>query len=374
MKKIRYFELCSGIGAFHSAFDIVGGFKCVGWCEFDPVPQLAYRTLYNTKNEVFFNDARTLNPADIPPFDILVGGIPCQSWSAAGLRKGFADERGQLFFDFARILEARKPPLFIIENVPALLSADSGNAYHTILSKIHELGYHAEWQIIDGSAYLPQARKRVFLVGYLDERCAREIFPIGIESKKAVSELTDHAPQGARVYGSDKSAITQTASSGGGHGGFYFVDMNDNSKTTDIARCITARQDSGISKHKGEHSAVFFDYNGVYPIINPDRETVRQNGRRVKNDGEPAFCCTLQDRHGIIHKGRIRRLHPKEVWRLFGFRDEQYETVAKAVNYSDAKLYKLAGNSIMVPVLVDVLTRIKEVFYKYNLFESGENE
>ena len=370
---IRYFELCAGIGAPRIAADMVGGYECVGWCEIDPIAQIGYRALHGER-EVFFNDARTLDPAAIPPFDILIGGIPCQSWSSAGRHGGFNDERGQLFFDYARILEKRHPPMFIIENVPALLSADSGNAYHIMLSKIHELGYDAEWQIVDGSAYLPQARKRLFLVGYLNKaKCAGEIFPIGIESKKAVCELTDHNPQGARVYDAGKSAITQTASAGGGHGGFYFVDLNADSKLTDNARCITTRQDSGISHHKGEHSGVFLEYDGVYPIINPDREKVRQNGRRIKNNGEPAFCCTVMDRHGIIHKGRIRKLLPIECWRLFGFSDEQYEKVAKALNYSDAKLYKLAGNSIMVPVLVELLTKIKEVAKKYNLFESEES-
>ncbi|MEG1551272.1 MAG: DNA cytosine methyltransferase, partial [Oscillospiraceae bacterium] len=78
MRDIRYFDYCSGIGAFRSAFDIVGGFKCVAWCECDKTAQTAYKALYNTENEVFFEDARTINPEDIPPFDLLVGGIPCQ--------------------------------------------------------------------------------------------------------------------------------------------------------------------------------------------------------------------------------------------------------------------------------------------------------
>ena len=137
------------------------------------------------------------------------------------------------------------------------------------------MGYLCEWQCIDGAAYLPQTRKRVFLVGYLDPRCAGEILPIERKGGKALSELTDHQPQGKRVYDAGGAAITQTASCGGfgGKTGLYLVDYNENSKFTDTARCITARQDSGMSHHKGEHSAVFFEYDGVYPVINPDRET-----------------------------------------------------------------------------------------------------
>ena len=99
------------------------------------------------------------------------------------------------------------------------------------------------------------------------------------------------------------------------------MDYNENSKFTDTARCITARQDSGMSHHKGEHSAVFFEYDGVYPVINPDRETVRQNGPRFRPNGAPSYCLTVVDRHGIFHRGWIRKLHPQECFRLMGFSD-----------------------------------------------------
>lgn len=147
----------------------------------------------------------------------------------------------------------------------------------------------------------------------------------------------------------------------------YFVDMNADSKITDTARCITARQDSGISKHKGEHSAVFFEYDGVYPVINPDRETIRQNGPRIRPNGAPAHCLTVVDRHGILHNGWIRRLHPQECFRLMGFSDAQFYKLRDELGLSDSKLYKLAGNSIIVPVLTDILSRLKAVNEKYKI-------
>jgi DNA (cytosine-5)-methyltransferase 1 len=366
---IRFLDYCSGIGAFRQGLQNAGGFECVGYCECDPTAVAAYRALYDTKNEVYFNDARILNPQDIPPFDMLVGGIPCQSWSQAGRRKGFDDERGQLFYDFARILEERQPPLFIIENVPALTTADSCRAYHTILGKIHELGYDAEWQIIDGTAYLPHKRKRLFLVGFLDRRLSCKIFPITETDTAPLKQIFGGSSQGTRVYDVSGASCTITAQGGegGSKTGMYFIDMNSEPKITDEARCITSRQDSGISKHKGEHSGVLIEDDGTYPILSPDREKVRQQGRRIRENGAPAFCITVSDRHGVVHKGRVRRLMPQECWLLMGFTDKQFETVS-SLGFGDGKLYKLAGNSIMVPVVTAVGLRIKVACEEIGLF------
>ena len=189
------------------------------------------------------------------------------------------------------------------------------------------------------------------------------------------------------MYSTSGTAVTQCSGSGGmgGRTGLYLVDYNENPQITETARCITARQNSGMSHHKGEHSAVFVDMNenlqitenarclnrrmdlgitngthkgersGVLEeapraIINPFKETTRQNGRRIKNPDEPMFTITVTDRHGVVHRGRIRRLMPVECWRLQGFEKAQFEKVA-ATGMSDAQLYKQAGNSITVAVV-----------------------
>lgn len=393
-----------GMSAFRTAAEQLGGFSFVGYCDNDPTAVAAYRTLYQTEGEYFCDDARAVNTDEIPDFDLLVGGFPCVAFSAAGARKAFDDPRGTLFFELARILAAKHPAFFVFENVPPIRTICKGQVFTAILSELSRLGYLCEWQCIDGAAYLPQSRKRVFLVGYLDPRCAGEILPVERKSGKALSELTDHQAQGKRVYDTNGAAITQTiegslksrqtfwreeeqrserafrrkaetsdtklATTSGGFGGktgLYLVDYNENSKFTDTARCITARQDSGMSHRKGEHSAVFFEYDGVYPIINPDRETIRQNGPRIRPNGAPAHCLTVVDRHGILHHGWIRRLHPQECFRLMGFSDEQFFKLRTELGLSDSKLYKLAGNSIMVPVLVDILSRLKAVNKKYEI-------
>lgn len=366
---IRVMDMFCGISAFRSAAEKIGGFEFVGYCECDPTAIAAYRTLYQTEGEYFCNDARAINTDELPDFDLLVGGFPCQPFSTCGARRHFEDKRGLLFFELARILEAKKPAYFLFENVPPIRSICEGKVFTAILSEISRLGYCCEWQCIDGRAYVPQSRNRVFIAGYLDSRCAGQILPLRGKIAAAVAELTSHRTQGERVYDSGGSAVTQTATGGGfgGKTGMYFIDMNDNAKMTDVARCITTRQDSGIGKHKGEKSGVFVEYDGVYPVINPDRETVRQNGPRIRPNGAPAFCLTVVDRHGVIHHGRIRRLVPKECFRLMGSEDSQFFKLQDELHLSDAKLYKLAGNSIIVPVLVDIMTNIKQVNAKYGI-------
>ena len=366
---IRGLDMFCGMSAFRSAAEQIGGFEFVGYCDIDPTAIAVYRVLYDTEGEIYYDNARTINTNEIPDFDLLVGGFPCQPFSACGAHRCFEDERGTLFFELTRVLEAKRPAYFVFENVPPIRTIQGGAVFTAILSEISRLGYVCEWQCIDGASYLPQSRKRVFLVGYFDTRCAGEILPIERKVITSLSELTDRMPQGKRVYDANGAAITQTAICGGfgGKTGLYLVDMNEGSKFTENARCITARQDSGISKHKGEHSAVFVEEDGVYPVINPDRERIWQKGPRIRPNGVPSYCLTVVDRHGIIRKGRIRRLVPQECFRLMGFTDDQFFKIKKELGLSDSKLYKLAGNSIMVPILVDILSRIKKVNEKYNI-------
>lgn len=141
--------------------------------------------------------------------------------------------------------------------------------------------------------------------------------------------------------------------------GYFFIDMNEDAKLTDTARCITARQDSGISKHKGEHSGAFIE-SAPRAVLTPEKETVRQQGRRIKKPNEPMFTLTVQDRHGIVRYGRVRKLTPKECWRLQGFTDEQFNK-AQATGLKDGRLYKMAGNAVSVPVISALGQKIKEI-------------
>ena len=398
---IRYFEAFAGIGAFRSAFEKVGGFQCVGWCEIDRFAQKAYRALYDTGGEAFYEDITKIDYGCMPDFDLLVGGPCCQSFSVAGRRLAFEDDRGNLFFDYIRILENKRPKYFIAENVPNLLGISQGECFRIILEKISELGYSICWRVLNSAGFgIPQSRRRLFIVGYLGERCTAEILSFGRSDTKNVKERKLEqligGSQGSRVYDPNGLASTQCSGSGGmgGKTGLYFIDMNPDPQMTDTARCITARQDSGVSNHKGEHSAVFVDMNenpqitdnarclntrmdlgitngahkgersgvleeGPRAIINPFKETTRQNGRRIKEPNEPMFTLTVTDRHGIVHRGRVRRLMPLECWKLQSFGKDQFNKVA-ATGMSDAQLYKQAGNSITVAVIEKIAQNLLE--------------
>lgn len=339
----------------------------IGHCEIDKRTNMAYCAIYDTEGEYYCDDARTINPDEIPDFDLLCAGFPCQSFSVAGKRLGFEDTRGTLFFEVARLLAAKRPAFFLLENVPGLLSHDGGKTLETIYAALIEMGYHFEWCVHNSRYFgVPQQRRRLYIVGYLDPRCAGQIFPLSGGNAAHLRQLIGGA-QGQRVYDPNGVACTQAATSGGwgGKTGLYFIDMNADPVVTDVARCITARQDSGVSKHRGEHSAVLIE-DAPRAILTPDREKVRQQGRRIKEPDEPMFTITAQDRHGILHKGRIRKLMPIECWRLQGYADEQFNKAA-ALGLKDGHLYKMAGNSVSVPVISAIGQKIKAVNEKYEI-------
>ena len=262
---IRFFDMFAGIGGFRSGLEAVGGFECIGHCEIDKYANQAYNAIYKPKGELYFEDARTIDPNDLPELDLICAGFPCQSFSVAGKRLGFADDtRGTLFFEVARIAEAKRPAYLLLENVPGLLSHDAGRTLTTIFSTLVELGYDLEWCVYNSANFgVPQQRRRLYIVASLGRRSTGRIFPLACGNAENLNELIS-GPQGQRVYDPSGVACTQCAGSGdwGGKTGLYFIDMNPDPIITDTARCIMARQDSGVSNHRGEHSAVLVNrYN-----------------------------------------------------------------------------------------------------------------
>ena len=177
----------AGIGGFSSGLEAIGGFECVGYCEIDKYAKQAYDAIYDTGGELYFDDARKIVPEQLPDFDLLVGGFPCQSFSIAGARKGFSDTRGTLFFEIARIAAFKKPKYLFLENVPGLLNHDEGKTFETILRTLDGLGYNVCWQVLNSKNFgVPQSRNRVFIIGYLRGQCAGEVLSFTQTSGKAL--------------------------------------------------------------------------------------------------------------------------------------------------------------------------------------------
>lgn len=152
----------AGIGGFRSGLSKFGDFFMpIGFCEIDPYARRAYEAIYDTKGELFFEDARKIVPEELPDIDLICGGFPCQSFSIAGKRGGFEDARGTLFFEIARIARVKRPKYLLLENVPGLLSHDGGRTFATILGTLSELGYHT----LSSAESKDNPKKMLFNVG-----------------------------------------------------------------------------------------------------------------------------------------------------------------------------------------------------------------
>ncbi|EAF1403406.1 DNA (cytosine-5-)-methyltransferase [Listeria monocytogenes] len=400
-----FVDLFAGVGGFRLGME-AAGHKCVGYVEIDKYARTSYNAIHQTEGEFKGHDITSISDdviRSIGRVDIITGGFPCQAFSVAGKRRGFEDTRGTLFFEIMRWATVLKPETLFLENVPGLLSHDEGITFETILRKMDEAGYDAEWDCLNACHFgVPQSRERIFLVGHSRKGRRRKVFPIercneqaNLERINKINRINNHLQV---LFRHSEEA-------------FSFVQ-----KTT----CI--------------------------PVLSPEREEKRQNGRRFKTQGEPVFTITAQDRHGIIVSGElegtgreqsnrvysekglaptlttmqgggqepkvllvreatkkgyveaakydginlsmpesetrrgrvakqmtstldtgcqqgvvveeicIRKLTPLECWRLQGFPDWAFAAAAK-VN-SNSQLYKQAGNSVAVPVIVAIAERL----------------
>ena len=204
----------AGIGGFRSGLTRAGGFRCVGHCEIDKYANASYTAIYEPgKEERYYPDATKIDPADLPDFDLICSGFPCQPFSVAGQRLGFADERGTLFHEICALRkqsywhEARHPKYLLLENVPGLLTHEGGQTFLAILTALGQLGYSLEWCVVNSANFgVPQDRKRVYIVGYLDSRLSGKIYPVRESTYSNLKQLIP-GRQGQRVYSPDGAAV-----------------------------------------------------------------------------------------------------------------------------------------------------------------------
>ena len=378
---MKFLDLFAGIGGFRLGMESAGH-ECIGFCEIDKFSRASYKAIHNIEGEIELHDITTVSDdiiRGIGHIDVICGGFPCQAFSIAGARRGFEDTRGTLFFEIARFASILKPKYLFLENVKGLLNHDKGNTFKTILRTLDGLGYDVEWQVLNSKNFgVPQNRERVFIIGHLREGRTRRVFPIIRENAKS-----DNQQSKIEIVGNTKNP-------NGTRQGTRSIVHSANG----IVGTLTA------TDYKEPKQVAI-------PVLTPDRANKRQNGRRFKADGEPMFTLTAQDRHGILIKEatkkgyaaaeigdsvnlshpnsktrrgrvgkqiantlltgesqgvvepdfRIRKLTPRECWRLQGFPDWAFDK-AQEVN-SNSQLYKQAGNSVTVNVIAAIAKELQ---------------
>ncbi len=189
---IRIADLYAGIGGIRLGFEQAFGKEnvdCVFTSEIDKHAVTTYTANFGEEN--IYGDIREISANEIPDHDILLAGFPCQSFSVAGLKKGFNDERGQAFFEIERILKSKKPKVFLLENVPNLKSINNGEIFQLMLRRLEEIGYKVNYEILSGKDFgVPQNRRRLYIVGSLDHDKIFQ-FPKPLEIKTHVSDIIE---------------------------------------------------------------------------------------------------------------------------------------------------------------------------------------
>lgn len=461
-EQLTFIDLFAGVGGFRRGMELAGH-KCVGYCEWDKCASASYRMMHtvtdeqleylvkkylkkwnigikgldwflnNTLNkngkkkllkeiekeeylngEWYSNDIRAVDADSVPRADVWCFGAPCQDFSIAGNRAGLEGDKSSLVREVFRIIgeieEESRPEWLIYENVKGMFSSNKGFDYLEILLAMDELGYDIEWQLFNSKDFgVPQNRERVYTIGHLRRYGRRKILPIrGNNAEISIDQVMQ--------YDTDKRKNTNRYRVYGENG---------------IAPCLGCMEGGGLEPHVASIGNVnpsgngmngnVFDANGLaptlttnkgegtkiaIPVLTPDRIEKRQKGRRFKEDGEPMFTLTVQDRHGVMvrettkqgyaiatpgdsinleqpnnqtrrgrvgvgvaqtlttscnqatltNKMRIRKLTPRECFRLQGWRDPYFERAA-LVN-SDSQLYKQAGNGVTVNVVKAIAEKL----------------
>ncbi|MCV09001.1 DNA (cytosine-5-)-methyltransferase [Listeria monocytogenes] len=373
---MNFLDLFAGIGGFRLGMERAGH-KCVGYVEIDKYARKSYQAIHDTEGEWTAHDITKVTDDEWRELrgtvDVICGGFPCQSFSIAGKRRGFEDIRGTLFFDIARAAKQIKPRILFLENVKGLLSHNEGQTFATILKTLHELGYDAEWQVCNSKNFgVPQNRERVFIIGHLRGESGRKIFPFGGNDTAVNSKQP-----GQIIVGTTKNADAKgsnyrhdTFSSDGIIGCLTATDYKQpkqivvlagklpgpheqNSRVYDtegVSPTLTTMQGGGQEPKIKVKEATKKGFADAFPgdstnISHPDSETRRGRvGKQLANT-----LLTGEEQAVVENDFRIRKLTPRECWRLQGFPDWAFDRAAE-VN-SNSQLYKQAGNSVTVNVI-----------------------
>lgn len=315
--RLKMIDLFSGIGGIRIAFEN-HGVECVCSSEID---KYACKTYYNNFHDMPKGDVSKIGKGDIPEFDILAGGFPCQPFSLGGLRKGFEDARGTLFFEVARLLDECKPKAFFLENVQGLVNHDQGKTIATIENILKSLGYTFQWRVMNAKDYgIPQNRSRWYCIGFRNDLKITFENQLDIDSQESVDSVFHFPPK------TDLKIFVDS---------LLDTNVDKSYKVSSIAMNNIYRYlDAYIANHQTKHPLLAYE--------------VRASRCSFRNDGISP-CLTAKMGTGgnnvPILVSEERKLTERECLRIMGF--PEWFNIEKNSSHS----YKQLGNSVVVPVI-----------------------
>lgn len=374
MPTVRYIDLFAGIGGFHYGIDRINSarpdeeantniadvknqtignqkaFSCVYSNEWNQYASSVYKKHYGKCDTT---DITRVTAEDIPDHDLLVGGFPCQAFSMAGKRAGFNDTRGTLFFDVARILKAKRPRYFILENVKGLLSHEHGQTFKTILTVLADFGYNIQWNVFNSRHFgVPQNRERVYIIGNLRGLPRPEILFITGKNGEDIRVGRNDEPETERVIRTRQL----------GQNGKLTSPIANAIQSTEIP-CVIDNAYPNRARVFSKYAPTVRDYgsggNKMPMVVDHGKAKLTE----VANTVDANYFKGLDNhgqRTGIKEGARIRRLTPVECERLQGFPDNYTKYGEGGAEISDSQRYKMLGNA----VTTNVVTAVAEAVYK----------
>lgn len=373
---LKILSLFLGIGAFEKALENIDEpFELVNYCEIDKYASKAFSLIHGIHESLNIGDITTINTHDIPKdVDIVTYGFPCQDISNAGKQRGFTDEKGNLtrsglFYEALRIITDVQPKFAIAENVKALTSKKFATEFEIVLDSLRNAGYTNYWALLNAKDYgIPQNRERVFIVSIRNDIEHGFDFPKPYELKLKLKDVLE-------TNVDEKFFLTDEMLKK-----FIVFDEPTQGEIKQIGNCKPTRT------RQNPNQGRVYDINGISPTLNccgggnrqpyirvreatkkgyaeakdgdfinlqfPDSKTRR--GRVGKGIAQTLLC---NSENGVVEKSRIRKLTPKEYFRLMGFSDRDIDILIDN-GISNAQLYKMAGNSIVVDVLEEIYVEL----------------
>jgi DNA (cytosine-5)-methyltransferase 1 len=359
----NFIDLFAGIGGFHIAMHESGG-KCVFASELDKFARTTYEINFSKISPEIFENGnfniditdKTLDYKNIPEFDVLCGGFPCQPFSHAGLKKGFDDTRGTLFFNIQEIvrakIEANKknssikiPRVLLLENVKGFRNHDKGNTYKTIKKVLDELGYEVNEDVLNSKYFgVPQNRERIFIVAWYRDlvNVKKFNFPYGLDSKgKVIFEKEERELKAKKVCVGDILLD---------HEELERLEMNANKTYTISEKLWAGHQRRRLEHAKKGNGFGFSSFNESSPYTSTISARYYKDGSEILIEQD-----NIEDR-----PNRPRKLHPIEAAKLQGYPIEDWYEIP----VSDNQAYKQFGNSVSVPVVTTIAQEIKKQLLK----------